>query len=104
MLEVFHEKIKKKKKHSADIFIGKFLHVKKDIVELSNGKLTNREWIKHPGTVCCIPILSHSKIGLTKQYKYEIEMIECGLITDAKIIIGLLWCEKYLLKNNKPII
>jgi len=33
--------------------------------------------------------------------KNAIEMVECGLITDAKTIIGLLWYEKYLLKKNK---
>ena len=71
-------KLKEKKKHSADIFIGKLLHVKKDTVELSNGNLANREWIKHPGAACCIPILSNSKIGLIKQFRYAVgkEMIE----------------------------
>jgi ADP-ribose pyrophosphatase len=71
-------KLKEKKKHSADIFNGKLLHVKKDTVELSNGSLTYREWIKHPGAACCIPIFSNSKIGLIKQFRYAVgkEMIE----------------------------
>ncbi|MBT5781941.1 MAG: NUDIX hydrolase [Candidatus Marinimicrobia bacterium] len=183
-------KLKEKKKHSADIFIGKLLHIKKDTVELSNGNLAHREWIKHPGAACCIPIFSNSKIGLIKQFRYAVgkemieipagkldknekpiecatreleeeigyktqkvtllteihpavgfcnekisiylaeeliktkinldsdefveliptklnealELIENGIITDAKTIIALLWYEKYLSKNtNKTI-
>jgi ADP-ribose pyrophosphatase len=71
-------KKKEKKKHSTDIFVGELLHVKKDSVELSNGNLAIREWIKHPGAACCIPILPNSKIGLIKQFRYAVgkEMIE----------------------------
>ena len=176
-----------KKIKTIEAYQGDFLNFQKDSVELSNGQKTTREWIKHPGAACCIPILPNSKIGLIKQFRYAIgkemielpagkidknekpiecarreleeeigyrtqkftllteihpaigfcnekisiylaekliktkaqldpdefvelipetmtnaiEMIECGLITDAKTIIGLLWYEKYLLKKNK---
>ena len=65
-------KLKEKKKHSVDIFIGELLHIKKDTVELSNGNFAHREWIKHPGAACCIPIFSNSKIGLIKQFRYAV--------------------------------
>ena len=50
----------------------------KDEVLLPNGEIGYREWIKHPGAVCCIPILPDGKIVLIKQYRYAVkrEIIE----------------------------
>ena len=48
---------------------GKFLTLKSDKVLLPNGKTSTREWLQHPGAVCCIPILPDGKIGLIKQYR-----------------------------------
>ena len=57
---------------------GKFLTLKSDKVLLPNGNTSTREWIKHPGAVCCIPILPNGKIVLIRQYRYAVkeEMIE----------------------------
>ena len=57
---------------------GTFLTFKRDEVLLPNGSNGIREWIKHPGAVCCIPILPDGKIALIKQYRYPVkkEMIE----------------------------
>jgi len=81
--------IKKNKKHkmsnlneesiSSDIvFKGQLLEVRRDEAALPNGKTGIREWINHPGAVCCIPILPDGKIGMIKQYRYAVrqEMIE----------------------------
>ena len=60
------------------VFEGKLLDVRKDKVTLPNGKNATREWIKHPGAICCIPILPNEKIGLIRQYRYALKkhMIE----------------------------
>ena len=60
------------------VFKGKLLDVRKDQVTLPNGKYATREWIKHPGAVCCVPILPDKKIGLIRQYRYALKkhMIE----------------------------
>ena len=57
---------------------GTFLTLYSDKVQLPNGNTSTREWIKHPGAVCCIPILPDGKIALIKQYRYPVkkEMIE----------------------------
>ena len=64
--------------NSKIIFHGELLELYRDEVLLPNGKTDNREWINHPGAVCCIPILSDGKIALIKQYRYAVkkEMIE----------------------------
>ena len=57
---------------------GKFLNLKSDKVLLPNGKTSTREWLQHPGAVCCLPIFPDGKIALIKQYRYPVkkEMIE----------------------------
>jgi ADP-ribose pyrophosphatase len=70
--------LKEKKLSSNIIFQGRLLDVRKDEVELPNGKTSTREWINHPGAACCIPILPDGKIALIRQYRYPVqsEMIE----------------------------
>ena len=55
------------------IFQGKLLDVRRDKVILPNGEDAIREWINHPGAVCCIPILPNGKIGLIRQYRYSVK-------------------------------
>ena len=70
--------IEEKTNSSEVVFQGKLLDVRRDIVILPNGENGIREWIKHPGAVCCIPILPNGKIALIRQYRYSVRkmMIE----------------------------
>jgi len=70
--------LKESKISSEIIYKGSFLDIRKDIVTLPNGNTSTREWIKHPGAACIIPIMSDGKIALIKQYRYPVqsEMIE----------------------------
>ena len=60
------------------VFQGELLEINCDEVLLPNGEVGIREWINHPGAVCCIPVLPDGKIALIKQYRYAVkkEMIE----------------------------
>ena len=70
--------IEEKTNSSEVVFQWKLLDVRRDIVILPNGANGIREWIKHPGAVCCIPILPNGKIALIRQYRYSVRkmMIE----------------------------
>ena len=72
------KKLKERKINSEIIYQGRLLDVRCDTVRLPNGKISTREWIKHPGAVCMIPILPNNKIALIRQYRYPVkqEMIE----------------------------
>jgi len=59
---------------SENVYQGSFLDVRKDIVQLPNGKTSTREWIDHPGAVCIIPILPGGKLALIRQYRYPVQM------------------------------
>jgi len=70
--------LKEKTIKSEIVFSGKLLEVHRDDVYLPNGQISSREWIDHPGAVCCIPILPDGKIAMILQYRYAVkqEMIE----------------------------
>ena len=68
------------------MYEGRLIHVKQDEVYLPNGEKGIREYIKHPGAVCCVPILDDGRIVLIRQFRYTIkkEIIEvpAGKIDD----------------------
>ena len=70
--------LKEKKLSSKKIFKGNLLDVRKDKVMLPNNKPSYREWVKHPGAACCIPILDN-EIILVEQYRYAVKEISVEL-------------------------
>ena len=71
-------KLKETQLSTEQIYKGSLLDVRRDEVSLPNGKTSSREYIKHPGAACIIPVLPDGKIALIKQYRYPVqsEMIE----------------------------
>ena len=59
--------LEEKQIKSKIVFQGELLEIHRDEVLLPNGEVGVREWINHPGAVCCIPILPDGKIALIKQ-------------------------------------
>ena len=52
------------------LFDGKILHVFRDTVALPNGKESTREYIKHVGAVCVIPICDNGDVLCVRQFRY----------------------------------
>lgn len=69
------EDLIEKKIGEEDIFDGCLLHVKRDTVELPNGKTAVREWIKHPGASAVIPLLPDGRVILVRQYRYPVQKV-----------------------------
>ena len=65
--------MKEKTVSSKCVFKGSFLDVREDKVIFPNGNVSTREWINHPGAVCCIPVLENGEICLIKQYRYALK-------------------------------
>ena len=57
---------------SEEIFDGKVLHVFRDTVALPNGKPATREYIRHVGAVCVIPITDEGDVICVRQYRYAV--------------------------------
>ena len=57
------------------IFDGKVLHVYRDEITLPNGKPSMREYIKHVGAVCVIPITDEGEVVCVRQYRYAVGQV-----------------------------
>ncbi len=57
------------------IFDGKVLHVYRDDIALPDGNPAFREYIRHVGAVCVIPVTAQREIVCVRQYRYAVEEI-----------------------------
>ena len=57
------------------VYDGKVVHLYKDTVELPDGASSIREYVKHMGAVCVIPITDEGEVLLERQYRYAVGQI-----------------------------
>ncbi|MDK2801802.1 MAG: NUDIX hydrolase [Oscillospiraceae bacterium] len=62
--------LREKKIEEKNIYKGNFLNLNVDTVQLPNGKISTREYFKHPGAVCILPIALNGDIIMVNQYRY----------------------------------
>lgn len=55
---------------SKTVYRGRLLHVLEDEVRLPDGRITRREYIRHPGAVMVVPFLDRDTVVLVRQYRY----------------------------------
>ena len=68
-------RLSEKQVSSEDIFDGVILHVKRDMVSLSNGNTAVREVIRHIGAVCVIPVTDDNRVIMERQYRYPLDRV-----------------------------
>ena len=61
-----------KQKSSQLIFDGKVLHLYRDEIFLPNGREAFREFCRHIGAVCVVPVTDEGEIICVKQYRYAV--------------------------------
>ena len=54
------------------IFDGKVLHLYRDEIYLPNGKEGFREYCRHMGAVCVVPVTDEGEIICVRQYRYAV--------------------------------
>lgn len=69
------DELKETKITSDTVYDGVLLHVRKDMVELPNGKTSVREYIQHPGAVGLIAYLPNGNILLLNQFRYPLKKV-----------------------------
>ena len=57
---------------SREIFDGRILHVFEDTVRLPNGQTATREYLRHVGAVCVVPLLEDGSVLIERQFRYPI--------------------------------
>ena len=55
------------------IFDGTVVHLYKDEVLLPNGNTSVREYVKHVGAVCILPLTDAGEVVLERQYRYAMQ-------------------------------
>ena len=54
------------------IFDGKVLHLYRDEINLPNGGTSMREYCKHNGAVCVVPVTAEGDVICIRQYRYAL--------------------------------
>lgn len=54
---------------------GPLLHVFHDRVRLPNGDESGRDYIKHLGAVCIVPVTEDGQVVVERQYRYPLDMV-----------------------------
>lgn len=62
-------KLNEKLIKSDEIYNGKIINLRVDYVELPNGKISTREVISYPGSVCILALTDNNEVALVKQYR-----------------------------------
>ena len=72
VIKMTNENLIEKQLSSENVFDGVLLHVYKDKIELPNGNTSTREYIKHQGAVCVVPVTDEMEVIAVCQYRYPI--------------------------------
>ena len=54
------------------VYSGSFLQLQRDTVRLPDGKITTREFIRHPGAVVILPLFDDGTVLLERQFRYPV--------------------------------
>jgi ADP-ribose pyrophosphatase len=54
----------------AQVYRGRFLDVRRDVVRLPDGATAVREYMVHPGAVMVVPVLDDGRLVVERQYRY----------------------------------
>ena len=66
------EKLIEKQLTTTNLYKGIILDIYSDTVQLPNKKQATREYLKHLGAVCIIPITHDKKVIMERQYRYPV--------------------------------
>ena len=59
-----------KQLNSTNVYKGRLLDVYSDDIELPNGNKSKREYIKHVGAACVVPVDKSGNVIIEKQFRY----------------------------------
>ena len=60
---------------TTQVYRGVLLDVRRDEVELPNGRRSVREYIRHPGAAAVVPVPAPGRVVLVRQYRYALAAV-----------------------------
>ena len=73
-MEIF-ENLEEVRTGEETIFDGNILHIRRDTVRLPNGAAATREYTRHLGAVCIIPLFENGDVLLERQFRYPLGQV-----------------------------
>lgn len=70
-----YEELKETTISSTEKYHGPLLHVFHDRVRLPNGVESGRDYIKHLGAVCIVPVTDEGEVIIERQYRYPLDAV-----------------------------
>ena len=70
-----YEQLCERYKSGREVYHGPLLHVYHDRVILPNGNETGRDYIKHLGAVCVVPVTDDNKVVVERQFRYPADKV-----------------------------
>ena len=67
--------LEEKQTASEEVFSGKLLHVFRDGIRLPDGNPATREYLKHDGAVCIVPLTEDGNVIMERQYRYPVRRV-----------------------------
>jgi ADP-ribose pyrophosphatase len=61
--------------HSASVYEGHFLKVRRDEVRLPDGATAYREYVVHPGAVMVVPLTDDGQLIVERQHRYPLDRV-----------------------------
>lgn len=71
--------LREKRISGETVFDGKIMHVRRDIVQLSDGSETFREVVDHSGGVCVLALDEMGRVPVVRQFRYPHERVLCEI-------------------------
>lgn len=69
------EQLKETRISGEETYHGPLLHVYHDRVRLPNGNESGRDYIKHLGAVCVVPVTEAGEVYVERQFRYPLNMV-----------------------------
>jgi ADP-ribose pyrophosphatase len=60
---------------SEQVYLGHFLDVRRDQVQLPDGSVAQREYIVHPGAVMVVPLLDDGRLVVERQWRHPMNRV-----------------------------
>ena len=60
---------------SEQVYLGRFLDVRRDQVRLPDGSTAQREYIVHPGAVVVVPLLADGRLVVQRQWRHPMARV-----------------------------
>ena len=69
------ENLKESFVSSVRLYEGKVINLRRDMVQLPNGREASREIVEHPGAIAVVPVLPDGRVVMVRQFRHPVGQV-----------------------------